>query len=93
MAVLFAESISDIPFIESINISDNNLTDLGLGPMLNSIIRIKSLIDLNLSQNKIGSVAAAALFDYLSNEDCPLERLNISNADVDDFECQRYLSV
>ena len=92
MAVLFAESICDIPFIESINLTDNNLTDKGLGPMLNSIVKIKNIIDLNLSQNEIGPDAASALFTFLSKDDCPLVRLCISNADVDDFECQRYVS-
>ena len=31
MAILFAEAIINIPFIESLNVADNNLTDKSLG--------------------------------------------------------------
>jgi Ran GTPase-activating protein (RanGAP) involved in mRNA processing and transport len=45
------------------------------------------LLELNLSQNVIGPISAACLFDYLISPTCPLERLILNSADVDDFEC------
>eukprot|EP01038_Epipyxis_sp_PR26KG_P005119 gene5119-7131_t len=90
-AQILAESIKSLPFIESINIADNRLTDDGMGPLILSILHIPNLIELNLSQNEIGPVAAKALFDYLVSSECPLERLILQNADVDDFECDRFI--
>jgi Ran GTPase-activating protein (RanGAP) involved in mRNA processing and transport len=34
MAISLAEALKDLPFIESINIADNMLTDAGIEPML-----------------------------------------------------------
>lgn len=48
---------------------------------------IPGLLELNLSQNVIGPISAACLFDYLVSPKCPLERLILKSADVDDFEC------
>jgi Ran GTPase-activating protein (RanGAP) involved in mRNA processing and transport len=86
MAVLFAEAIVSVPYIEAINISDNNLTDVGLGPIITSVVHMKDLIDLDISYNTIGPVAASSLSTYLSEETCPLQRLVLRRADVDDGE-------
>jgi len=50
-------------------------------------VDIPGLLELNLSQNVIGPVSAACLFEYLISPTCPLERLILKSADVDDFEC------
>ena len=84
MAILFSEAIINIPFIESLNISDNNLSDKSLKPLINAIRNMKDLIDLNISQNSIGQDAAISLSEYLSDPDCPLKRLVLRRADVDD---------
>ena len=84
MAILFAEAIVDIPYIESINIADNNLTDKGLGPLLNAVVHMKDLVDLDISYNTIGPVAANYLSAYLAEGTCPLQRLVMRRADVDD---------
>lgn len=59
MMCLFAEAIVNIPYIISLNIADNNLTDRGLGPIVKAIVSMKDLIDLNLSYNTIGTCVAA----------------------------------
>ena len=91
MAQLLAESLRGIPYIQSINIMDNMLTDVGMGPIIMSAMGIPGLLELNLSQNEIGPVSARALFDYLQSETCPLQRLILKSADVDDFECERFV--
>jgi Ran GTPase-activating protein (RanGAP) involved in mRNA processing and transport len=80
-----------LPFIESINIADNMLTDVGMGPIILAAVNISSLLELNLSQNEIGPVSAKALFNYLINASCTLERLILNSADVDDYECERFV--
>ena len=66
MGVLLAESIQGLPHIQSINIADNMLTDVGMGPIILAAVGIPGLLELNLSQNEIGPVSAKALFEYLS---------------------------
>ena len=92
MARIFAHSIRGVPYIHSINLADNNLTDAGLGPILQSLVKIPGLIDLNMSQNVIGPETAECLAGYLGDEKCPLERLVLTKADIDDFECERFLN-
>jgi hypothetical protein len=92
MAEIWAKSIVDIPFVQSINLEDNNLTDKGLGPILLALVQIEGLLELNLSQNVIGTNTAECLAAYLANPKCPLERLVLTKADIDDFECERFLA-
>jgi hypothetical protein len=66
MGRLLAESIQGLPHIQSINIADNMLTDVGMGPIILAAVGIPGLLELNLSQNEIGPVSAKALFEYLS---------------------------
>lgn len=64
--------------------ADNNLTDAGLGPVINAITNMKDLVDLDISYNTIGPVAALSLSTYLAEPTCPLQRLVLRRADVDD---------
>ena len=89
---LLAESLKDLPFLESINIADNNLTDDGLGPIICAIVKIPGLLEVDMSQNEIGSVAAEAMGTYLESESCTLKRLILKNADVDDFEGAAFIT-
>lgn len=40
----------------------------------------------------VGPVAAASLSEYLSDSKCPLRRFVLRRADVDDGECERFVS-
>ena len=92
VAIILAESLVDLPDVESIDISDNVLTDLSLEPLLKAVSTISSLKELNLSSNVIGPKAAKAISNYLSSPNCPLQRLILQNADVDDYECERFIA-
>ena len=92
MGVVLAESIRDLPFIESINLSDNNLTDLSLSKIINSIITIGSLTDLDLSDNVIDGKAAMALAKFLGSSNCKLKRLIMRKANIDDDECAMFVA-
>jgi hypothetical protein len=91
LAALLAECVTALPFVQSINVADNMLTDAGLGPLILAARDMGGLLELNLSLNEIGPVAAKALFDFLLLPRCPLERLLLNSADVDDFECGRFI--
>lgn len=92
VAIILAESLVDLPDVESIDISDNVLTDLSLVPFLKAVSTISTLKELNLSSNVIGPKAAKAISAYLSCASCPLKRLILQNADVDDYECERFIT-
>ena len=92
MAQMLAESLADLPFINSINIADNNLTDRGMKPLLDAAITMPKLTTLDMSDNVIGPDTADALACLLTKEPPTLERLILSKADVDDFEGERFVS-
>jgi hypothetical protein len=92
VACILASSLFDLPEIESIDISNNVLTDISLEPLLMAIGNIHGLTELNLSSNIIGPRAAKAISEYLSSPSCPLQKLVLQNADVDDYECERFIA-
>ena len=92
VACILAASLVDLPEIESIDISYNMLTDVSLEPFLHAISSIKGILELNLSSNIIGPKAAKAVSDFLSSSNCPLKRLILQNADVDDYECEQFIT-
>lgn len=87
MGCAFAECLDKLPTIESLNLCDNSLTDESLYPILQAVMKIAGLQELNLSRNKIDEMASEALAEYLSNPACPLYKLVLISADVDDGEC------
>jgi hypothetical protein len=91
VACLLAEAIVHIPYIESLNVCDNNLTDPGLSAIVNAIVHMQQLTVLDMSFNEIGPEAAKSMNNYLSNAQCPLIRLILEKADVDDDECRDFV--
>jgi len=91
-AANLADSIRGTPYIHSINLADNRLTDDGMKPILDVLVSLPALVELDLSQNEIGSMSSAGLAQYLGRADCPLLKLVLARADVDDFECEGFIS-
>jgi Ran GTPase-activating protein (RanGAP) involved in mRNA processing and transport len=91
VAGILADSLFDLPGIESVDLSDNNLTDLSLVPCVKSLAFIPNLTEINLSFNHIGPKAAGAISDYVSLPNCPLQRLILQNANVDDCDCDIFM--
>ena len=44
MARILADSLADLPYLQSVNIADNRLTDEGMGPIINAAVQIPSLL-------------------------------------------------
>eukprot|EP00981_Chlorochromonas_danica_P010025 scaffold2924_cov165-Ochromonas_danica.AAC.12 len=84
MGRVLAEALRELPCIEAINLNDNNLTDDSLQYLIEAIIAITTLRELDLSRNKIDGQSSDALAEYLSRSDCPIIKLTLQNADVDD---------
>lgn len=93
MAMVLAESLHDLPYLQVLNLCDNNLEDSGLSALLRSIKKHPTIEILDISQNIIDSEAAAALADLIGNPDCRLRCLRMSDANIDDSECARFVQV
>lgn len=91
MAKSFAKSLQQLPYLESINLTDNMLTDVGLTAVIQASMEMISLKELNLSQNKIGLFSAKALKDFLLSPNCCLETLVLSRSNIDDQECAHFI--
>lgn len=89
--MIFADCIDELPVVESLDISDNHLTDLSLHALVASITRMPLLRELNLSRNKIDGDTARSLAAFLSNPNTPLISLLLRSADIDDFECDTFV--
>jgi hypothetical protein len=90
--IIFAQSLKELPFVQSLDLTDNNLTDVSLHPIIQSVASLSSLTYLNLSQNDVDGDCSKALSTYLAKSDCPLKCLIMQNADVDDDECHRFVT-
>ena len=93
LGVLLASGLQNMPLITSVNLTDNNLTDVSLKPLINAIAGNPSITELFLSQNKIDSDASEALASYLASTDCTLTKLVMRKADIDDGECHNFVEV
>jgi Ran GTPase-activating protein (RanGAP) involved in mRNA processing and transport len=91
-AVHLAKALGALPCLQTIDLSDNGLSDAGLVPVLSALTAVPSLTELNISQNVIGPDSAHALAAYVSRPSCPLAKLVMQRADVDDFEGEAFVS-
>lgn len=91
MGCVLAECLPDLPHVEALNLADNNLTDASLKHLIRAIASIKTLRNLDLSRNKIDGESSDELAEYVSRADCPLVRLTLQSADVDDGEAERFV--
>jgi len=92
MGQVLSECILDLPYLQSLSIADNRLTDYSLGPLLAALVKMPRILNVDLSNNVVGDVASNTLSTYLGRETCPLVKLVMRNADVDDYECTRFIT-
>ena len=92
VAKVFALSLKEMPSVRSLNLSDNNLTDEGVSAILLAVVDMKYLASLDLSMNKIDGNAADALAHYLKTPRCPIIKLVLQSADIDDVECDKFIT-
>lgn len=92
MAVIFAKALRDLPLITTLNLCDNALTDEGASALLDAVMHLPNITSLDISMNKIDGNAADSLADYLKAKTCPLKTLTLTGADIDDSECDRFIT-
>ena len=74
--------------IEELNLSANRLTFYGVNPLINSIKDNKRLLKrlkvLDLSYNRIGDESVKKIINYIQEEDCDLQELNLEGNSLGD---------
>ena len=74
--------------INSFQLSSNNLNESGTVDLFNSLhvnpTLFENLIKLNLSNNRIGNLGSEELVNFLNNDRCMIEDLNIENNNLKD---------
>ena len=93
LAQILAQSLDGLPYLHSLNASNNKLTDIGLAAIIDILPNCTSLTSLNLSENKVDAKASAALFEYLNSPACKLTEIVLNKADIDDNEAGKFLAV
>lgn len=92
-AILLAEALDKMPYLQALNLADNNLDDVGLSAIIRSIAKHSTLEVLDISQNIMDDDASKALAAYIGTEECQLKCLRMSSTDIDDKECARFVDV
>lgn len=82
--------LAALPALDTLLLSDNNLTDAGFTPLLETVRHLPNLTALDLSGNDMDD-SAATLRDYLGSEDCTLVNLTMKQTDIDDWECADFM--
>lgn len=93
IAKVLAPCLSALPYLQLVNLSDNNLDDEGLSVLIRAISRHPTIEILDISQNIIDNGAAEALADFLGDPECRLQCLRMSSANIDDGECANFVDV
>ena len=91
VGILLSKSLTLMPVVTSLILTNNNLTDAGLTAIILSLVGMPLLTELDICSNKMGKNAATALSSYLSSDSCRLKKLLISDTDVDDYECANFI--
>jgi hypothetical protein len=75
--------IDQLPIVESIDFSDNRMTDVSLMPLAEKLVFMTSLTHLDLSFNKIDE-SAETIIEYLQGKKCKLKTLVLNGAGMYD---------
>jgi hypothetical protein len=92
MAIHLSKAMGALTCLHTIDLCDNGLSDAGLRPMLSALLAVPTLTELNVSQNVIGPASAMALAAYVGTPGCPLVKLIMQRADVDDGEGEAFVT-
>lgn len=93
IAFLLADALVKMPYLQVLNLADNNLDDNGLEAIIRAAAIHGTLEELDVSHNVIDEKAANALADYIGHPNCRLKTLRMSSAGIDDRECARFVEV
>ena len=85
-----AQVLDGLHDVDTLLLADNRLTDVSLEPLLEAIASLPHLTSLDLSGAKMDS-SSAKLREYLASDECALQSLVMSRADVDDWECADFM--
>ena len=77
--------LDTLPAVETIDFSDNRMTDVSLVPLMAKLTSLTTLTHLDLSYCKM-DVSSVSIMDYISSSNCTLKKFFLQAADIDDYE-------
>ncbi|CAM9304799.1 unnamed protein product [Scytosiphon promiscuus] len=86
---LISEVVKDLPGVTRLDLRDNRLTDVGVQEIVEAICGMdghRGIQILDLSENKLDTVAARSLCNFLKSPTCCLTEILLAKADIDDGE-------
>ena len=86
VGLILASSLHNVPFISSIDLSDNNLTDASIKALFEAIMNNQNIKEIDFSRNDLDQDSSEGLANYLASEKCSLVKLHLRAADIDDSE-------
>lgn len=92
-AILLAEAMDRMPYLQTLNLADNNLDDVGLTAIIRCVAKHSTLEVLDISQNTVSFASAKALGEYVGRPTCFLKSLRLSSAGIDDKQCASFVKV
>lgn len=69
--------LEELPTVETIDLSDNRLTDVSLLPLVSKLDKLPHLTALDLSYNKIDD-SSELIMEYLKSSRCRLKTLMLN---------------
>lgn len=88
---LLASSLPALPMLTELSVADNQLTDVGIVPLLESLVHCELVKLLNLSKNSIETKGAMALKEFLKSDQCNLDVLHLADCNLDDKKVNMFL--
>ena len=89
--LLLAETLTELPRLESLNLEGNCLTDRSMSVVVQVLEHISTITELTLSDNKIDSLTARSLSRLLLSPNSTIRTLRLSSADFDDSEVALFM--
>lgn len=80
-AIPFSQGIKHYPSLQTLNLKNNRLTDIGNEKILNTI-DTRQIKRLNLSENKLGPRSIEKIIEMVSLYDCKLKYLNMEKTNL-----------
>ena len=91
VGLILASSLNTLPFVSSLDLSDNNLTDASMRALFEAIETNPNISEIDFSTNDMDHDSAVGLAKYLGSNDCALKKLVLQAADIDDGETEMFV--
>ena len=91
LAVKLAEAMEFMPYLQHVDVAENNLGDVAIACLVSSFGRCPTLTSFDISNNKFGPRASEVLRDVLSDSDSHIRKLVVQSSELQDYHIQELM--